>query len=38
MVLNNIFLFHCHEMLINGNNTIFTIEAQWFTVDHVGLF
>ena len=29
MVLYNIFLFHCQEMLINGNNKIFTIGAQY---------
>ena len=36
--LNNIFIFHGLAMLINGNNTIFTSETHWLTVDHVGLF
>ena len=38
MALNDILIFHGQAMLINGNNSIFTTEAHWFTVGHVGLF
>ena len=38
MVSNNIFIFQGQAMFINGNNTIFTSGAHWFTVDLVGLF